>query len=87
MALHFGAHKKGTMAISLLSYNALAKKCIKPMFAVPAQLYILVQKMQINFISDSQSRYFHVGFGARQYGNAVQLLVGLFGETAKELKA
>ena len=43
--------------------------------------------MQINFISDSQSRYFHIGFGAREYGNAVQLLVGLFGETAKELKA
>ena len=87
MALHFGAHKKGTMAISLLSYNALAKKCIRPMFAVPAQLCILVQKMQLNFISDSQSRYFHVSFDAREYHNAVQLLVGLFGETAKELKA
>ena len=57
------------------------------MFAVPAQLYILAQKMQINFIPDSQSRYFHVGFDAREYDNAVQLLVGLFGETAKELKA
>ena len=31
------------------------------MFAVPAQLYLLVQKMQINFIPDSHSRYFHVG--------------------------
>ena len=87
MGLNFGAHKKGTMAISLLSYNALAKKCIRPMFAVPAQLYILVQKMQINFIPDSQSRYFHVGFDAREYDNAALLLVGLSWETAKELKA
>ena len=56
------------------------------MFAVPAQLCILVQKMQINFIPDSQLRYFYVGFDAREYNNAVQLLVGLVGETAKELK-
>ena len=86
MGLHFGAHKKGTMAISLLSCNAFAKKCIRPLFAVPAQLYLLVQKMQINFIPDSHSRCFHVGFDVREYDNAVQLLVGLLGENAKELK-
>ena len=57
------------------------------MFAVPAQLYLLAQKMQINFIYDSQLRYFHVGFDASEYDHAVQLLVGLLGEPAKELKA
>ena len=42
--------------------------------------------MQINLIPDSQSRYFDIGFDALEYDNTVQLLVGLLGETAKELK-
>ena len=41
------------------------------MFAVPTQLYFLLQEMQINLVPDSQSRYFHIGFDALEYDNTV----------------